>query len=88
MTLQRDDLFKRDNSFKAAQVGGRGGGALPYKRLMGMCRWMGSHFHDWIDYNGVAFSIELLEWGRIFSDFGVRELFIFTVSKRTRIFVL
>ena len=32
-----------------------------------MCRWMGSHFHDFIDYNGVAFSIELLEWGRIFS---------------------
>ena len=28
-----------------------------------MCRWMGSHFHDWIDYNGVAFSTELLEWG-------------------------
>ena len=46
------------------------GGALPYKRLMGMCRWMGSHFHDWIDYNGVAFSIELLEWGHTFSDFG------------------
>ena len=22
-----------------------------------MCRWMGSHFHDWIDYNGVTFSI-------------------------------
>ena len=22
------------------------GGALPYKRLLGMCRWMGSHFHD------------------------------------------
>ena len=34
-----------------------------------MCRWMGSHFHDWIDYNGVAFSIKLLEWGRIFSGF-------------------
>ena len=29
-----------------------------------MCRWMGSHFHDWIDYNGVAFSMELLEGGR------------------------
>ena len=28
-----------------------------------MCRWM-----DWIDYNGVAFLIELLEWGRTFSD--------------------
>ena len=35
-----------------------------------MCRWMGSHFHDWIDYNGVAFSTELLEWARIFSGFG------------------
>ena len=46
-----------------------GGGLLPYKRLMGMCRWMGSHFHDWIDNNGVAFSIELLQWGRTFSDF-------------------
>ena len=34
-----------------------GGGVLPSNRLMGMCRWMGSHFHDWIDYNGVAFSI-------------------------------
>ena len=29
-------------------------GVLPYKRLVGMCRWMGLHFHDWIDYNGVA----------------------------------
>ena len=38
-----------------------GGGVLPCKRLMDMCRWMGSHFNDWIDYNGVAFSIELLE---------------------------
>ena len=37
---------------------------------MGMCRWMGSHFHDCIDYNGVAFSIEFLQWGCIFSDFG------------------
>ena len=34
-----------------------------------MCRLMGSNFHDWIDYNGVAFSIALLEWGRTFSDF-------------------
>ena len=39
------------------------------KRLMGMCRWMGSHFHDWIDYNGVALSTELLEWDCTFSDF-------------------
>ena len=45
------------------------GGPLPYKGLMRMCRWMGSHFHDWTDYNGIAFSKELLEWGRTFSDF-------------------
>ena len=53
-----------------------------------MCRWMGSHFHYWCDYNGVAFSIELPEWGRTFSDFGVRQFFIFTVSKRTRMSLL
>ena len=40
-------------------LGGGGG-------LMGMCRWMGSHFYDRIDYNG---SIELLEWGRTFLEF-------------------
>ena len=43
-----------------------GGGVLPYKRQMGMRPWMMSHFHDWIDHNGVAFSIELLQWGRTF----------------------
>ena len=46
-----------------------GGGILRYKRLIGMCRWMGSHFYDWIDYNGGALSIELLEWSCTFSDF-------------------
>ena len=51
-----------------------GGGALPSNRLMGMCRWMGLHFHGWIDYNGVAFSIELLEWGYIFSGFGGKNI--------------
>ena len=50
----------------------------PYKRLMGMCRWMGSHFREWIDYNGVAH----------FRIFGVRQFFIFMVSKCTRMFVL
>ena len=36
-------------------------GGLPINGLMGMCRWMGSHFDDCIDYNifnGVAFSTE------------------------------
>ena len=30
---------------------------------------MGSHFYDWVDYNWIAFLMELLEWGRTFSDF-------------------
>ena len=50
----------------------RWGGVLPSNRLMGMCHWMGSHFHDWIDYNGVAFQyklVELLEWGHTFAGF-------------------
>ena len=34
--------------------GGGGGGILSSKRLLGVCRWMGSHFHNWTDYNGVA----------------------------------
>ena len=46
-----------------------GGGVLSSKRLLGMCRWMGSHFHNWIDYNGVTFLVELLEWGHTFWDF-------------------
>ena len=41
-----------------------------------MCRWMGSHFHDWIDYNGVALSTELLEWGRTFPDFLRKKVYL------------
>ena len=52
-----------------------------------MCRWMGSHFHDWIDYNRVAFSTRVTRMGRTFSDFwGKKGLDIFKVSKRTRMF--
>ena len=36
-------------------------GVLPSGRPMGMCRWMGSHFHEWIDSYGVAFLFKLLE---------------------------
>ena len=80
--VQRGDLYGLENicevlcckgqfqDHKGCPAPGAGGGVLPYKRLIGMCRWMGSHFHDWSDYNGVAFSIELLEWGHKFSDFG------------------
>ena len=31
-----------------------GGGYFLVKRLLGVFRWMGSHFHNWTDYNGVA----------------------------------
>ena len=51
-----------------------------------MCRWMGSLFHDWSDYNGVTFSIELQEWGHAF--LGVKQFLIFKVSQHTRMFVL
>ena len=69
---------------------GGGGGAVgtSFKRLMGMCRWMGSHFHDWTDFHGVAFSKELLEWGHTFSDFWGKTVLHFTVSKHARMFVL
>ena len=68
--------------------GGGKGGILPSSRLTGMCRWIGSHFHEWIDYNVVAFSTKLLGRGRTFSDFWGMTVFLFTVSKRTRMFVL
>ena len=42
-----------------------------------MCCGIGSHFRDWIDYNGVAFSIELLEWEcAFFWDFGSQKILV------------
>ena len=35
---------------------------------------MGWHFHDWIESNGVAFSIALLEWGRTVGHFGGQKI--------------
>ena len=57
-------------SVRPSRGGGGGAGGLPSNRPMGMCCWMGSHFQGWIDYNGVAFSLALLEWDRTFSGFG------------------
>ena len=45
----------------AYRARGAGRGLLPSSRLMGMCCWIGSYFHDWIDYYGVVFIEELLE---------------------------
>ena len=51
-----------------------------------MCHWMRSHFHGWIDYNGVAFSLELLEWDRTSSGFGGSENFGTWGFKKAKIF--
>ena len=40
-------------------MGGRGGGVLLHtccNRLMAMCCWMGSHFHDLTYSNGIEFN--------------------------------
>ena len=67
------DLFKQNIyiyfGVRCSLSPGGGGGVLPYKRLLGMCRWMGSHFYDWTDYNGAAFLVELLEWDSTFLGF-------------------
>lgn len=31
--------------------------------------------HNWIDYHGVVISIQLLQWGRLFSDFWGKTVF-------------
>ena len=38
---------------KHENAGGRaaGGGGGPSNGLMGISHWMGSHLHDWVDYN-------------------------------------
>ena len=69
--------------------GGVGEGVPPYKRLVGTFCWMGSHFRDWIDYNGGHIFNRVTRMGsHIFGFFGVRQFCIFTVSKRTSVFVL
>ena len=49
---------------------GRGGRVLPYKSLLGMCRWMGL-----IDYNGVAFLVvtSIRMGSHIFGISGIRK---------------
>lgn len=41
---------------------------------------MGSHCHDWIDYNGVTSSIDLLEEGRTFSGFSAKKILVVVVK--------
>ena len=53
--------------------------------LMGMRHWIGSHFYDRIDYNGVSFSTELRGWGRTFSDFWGKKILVSRDSKWSRL---
>ena len=48
--------------------GGRGGGTS-LQEANGDVTLDGSHFHGWIDYHGVAFSIQLLKMGRTIAVF-------------------
>ena len=53
---------------------GGGGEVLPSSRIMRLCRGMESHFHDWIDYYGVALFIRVTRMGsHIFNILGVRK---------------
>ena len=40
---------------------------------MGMFRWMGSHFHDWTDYNGVTHF--RIFWGKTVLHIYVRQTY-------------
>ena len=61
-------------------------GALPINGLMGMCRWMGSHFHDRTDYNWAAFSSTFYRVTRMGSHFSgilrVRKFWQVVIYKR------
>lgn len=37
--------------------------------------WIDSHFYDWIDYNGVTFSMSYQNGVAHFRDYGVKESF-------------
>ena len=55
------DTYKKSWSNYMKHIQGRfpgGKRVLAGERLMKICQWMGSHFHNRSDYNGVAFSIE------------------------------
>ena len=63
MNLQQLKAIQRSKLMKGVPFLLGGGGVLPSSRVMGMCRLMGCHFHDWIDYYGVAFFVRVTIMG-------------------------
>ena len=59
-----------------AALPGGGGEVLPSKTLLGLCRWMGSHFHNWTDYNGVTFLVVTKMRSHIFVIFGIKKVLL------------
>ena len=41
-----------------------------------MCRWMGSHFHNWTDYNGVTFLVVTRMGSQIFGNFWDKKILV------------
>ena len=60
-----------------------GGGGTSLLEGTGDVRSIGSRFHGWIDYNGVTFSVELLEWDPTFSGFSIVDLSSYRSQART-----
>ena len=86
MVLNENRLGKMRKKQQLCDLKTREGGALPINELMGMCRLIGSHFHDWTDYNGVAFSSTFSRVTRMGSHFSgilrVRKFWQVVIYKR------
>ena len=82
-------LYNKMIYSKEIIVLGGPGGTLPFQRLIGRyaAGW-GRIFTTGLTIMGLHFQKSYQNGAAHFRIFGVRELFIFTVSKRTRIFVL
>ena len=66
--------FTNQGSLSREKDPGGGRGVLPNNRLMEMCGWMGSHFPDWVDYNGVVIFNRVTRMGSlIFGGLRVRK---------------
>ena len=74
-----------DGSSLIPGVGGRGREHL-CNGIRGICCWMGSHFHDLTDYNGVAFfgifsRVPRMAGVALFRDFDSKKIISLKVTK-------